>query len=104
MNIWTMIAGFLGFITVRVVARVLGAVGMGILTMNFVETGLAWLRSAVETAFGQIGSDVFGLMGLAGFDVFITLVISAYGGVISFLIVAGSIRRLGFLPPQQGAN
>lgn len=101
--LWKIIAWFLAVATAGVVARVLGALGMGIIVLQGVEYGFERIESLIESAFGQIGSDIYSMVILGGFDVYITLVISAHFGVWSFLAVAGSLRRLGFVPKPEGS-
>lgn len=88
----------LGLMIGPIVARVLGAVGMGVITYYGVTTTIDRVEQWVEGAWGNIGADVAGVLAMAGFDQFITIVISAYGASIGLRLVGGAIKRIGFMP------
>ena len=95
---------FLAQVSGPLVARVLGAVGMGVLTVTGVQSGVQTLLSSVQGAFGGITADIISILSLAGFDRFISLVISAYVGVITTKVLLGGFKRLGFIADAGGSN
>lgn len=98
------IAVWLAQITGPLVARVLGALGIGIFTLAGVQSGVQALISSVKSALGGVAADILSIMTIAGFDVYISLVISAYVGIITLRTVFGAFRRFGFAAQQQGGD
>lgn len=94
-------AGLLGVFAASairaIVARVLGALGFGIVSYVGVTAALNQLIALIHTRLGGVTSDIFHLVGMAGFDVFLSLVISARFGMITFLFAQRGWRRLSFL-------
>lgn len=84
------------------VARVLGALGMGVVSYIGVTTVFQVLIDSMNTHIGGIPSDILNLLGIAGFDVVLSLVFSSYFGVISWLIAAGGFKRLSFISSTGG--
>ena len=95
---------FLAKISGPLVARILGALGMGVLTVTGVQAGISNLLSSVHSAFGGITADIVSLVSLCGFDVFLSLVISAYVGIITMRTLLGGFRHLGFIGNADGGN
>ena len=99
-----LLAGLLGtFFAAAIggmVARVLGALGLGVVSYvgvsYFVNEAISMLHSQV----GGLPSDIAHMLGLAGFDVYLSLVVSARFGVITFMLAHKGFKRISFL--QQG--
>ena len=94
--IFARIAVFLAQITAPLVARVLGALGMGIFTLVGVQSGINTLLNSVRSNFGGVAGDIASLISLSGFNVYISLVVSAYVGIITLSALFGAFRRFGF--------
>lgn len=96
-----LLAGALGWFfakaAVGIVARVLSALGLGVVTYAGVTFVLNQAVAQLHSEIGGVPSDVAQLMGLAGIDVFLSLVISARFGVISFWAAHKGWSRLTFL-------
>ena len=90
------IAVFLAQIIGPLTSRVLLALGIGVISLTGVQSGINALLNKVTTHFGGVAGDAASLITLAGFDVFFSLVISAYGGVISMKTLYGAYKRFGF--------
>jgi hypothetical protein len=84
-----------------ILARVLGALGMGLVSYVGVTAAINYAISLLHTKLGGIPSDITNLMGMAGLDVFLSLVISARFGVIAYFVAAMGLKRLSFI---QGGN
>ena len=83
-----------------IVARVLGTLGLGLVTYVGVTTAVNYAISLLHSKLGGIPSDITNLMGLAGLDVFLSLFISARFGVIAYFAATAGLKRLSFI---QGA-
>lgn len=85
-----------------IVARILLALGMGIVSFVGVTHMANQLVQRIHDNVGGIPSDVLSILGLAGFDVFLSLVISANVGSITFFFAASGYSRLSFLNKEGG--
>ncbi|MFT0141130.1 DUF2523 domain-containing protein [Alcanivoracaceae bacterium MT1] len=90
------IAIFLAQIIGPLTGRVLWALGIGVLSLTGVQSGINALLNQVKTHFGGVPGDMASLISLAGFDVFISLVISAHVGIVGIRTVYGAYKRFGF--------
>lgn len=91
------IASFLSLIIGPTTARVLGALGIGTISLTGVNMTLNSVVDHVKSTMGGVTADILNVATLAGFDVFISLVISAYIGVISIRTLYGAFKRFGFM-------
>ena len=103
-SIFQPIAVFLAAIISPMTARVLGALGIGIFTLSGVQAGMTALIDLVKTNVGGVASDLLSIMTIAGFDVFISIIISAYAGILSLQALWGGFKRMGFGVGDQGAG
>ncbi len=78
-----------------IVARVLAALGMGVVSYVGVQLGIEELVQQVVTNFQGIGSNLTAIAGLAGLDVLLSLVISAQVTAITLRVTMGAFRGLG---------
>lgn len=88
---------FLAQIISPMTARVMGALGLGAISLTGVQVTLNQIINHIKGAFGGVTADILNMITLAGFDVFIGLVISAYIGVISIRSFYGAFKRFGFM-------
>ncbi|MDO3383853.1 DUF2523 domain-containing protein [Gilvimarinus algae] len=96
-SIFSPIAVFLATITGPLVARVMLALGVGVISYTGIDVALTELFDRINTSWSGIPANVIAICGLAGIDVFITLVASAYMSSITFRLVSGAIKRIGFM-------
>lgn len=90
------IAVFLAQISGPLVARVLGALGLGVFTVVGVQAGVNSLLNSVQSNFSGVPGDIAALITLSGFNVYISLVLSAYIGLVTLSALFGAFRRFGF--------
>lgn len=91
-----LLGSFLASALPGIVARILAAVGMGVVSYVGVTALLNQAVSMLHSRVGGLPSDIANLLGIAGFDVFLSLVISAKFGIVSFLIAHRGLKRLTF--------
>lgn len=103
-SIFQSIAVFLASIVSPITARVLGALGIGVITLTGVQAGITTLIDLVKDRVGGVAADLLNIMTLAGFDVFISIIISAYAGIISLQALWGGFKRLGFAASDSGGS
>lgn len=91
-----LISGVLWMMAAKLVLRVLGALGVAFYTYK----GLNWvtdlLLNAVETQWGYLPVNIAQMASMFGIDTAITIVLSAYVGVISIKLATGAIKRVAF--------
>lgn len=97
------IAVFLAYITSKLVSRVLFSLGMGVLIYTGVDTAIESLKSNISSSWGGIGADIIGVAQIAGIGEAISILISAYAGVLTTQMIAGTLKKLTFVPQQEGA-
>ena len=97
------IAVFLAQITGPLIARILGVLGLGIFTLVGVQAGVNSLLSSVQSNFGGVAGDMAALITISGFNVYMSLVFSAYIGIITLSSLFGAFRRFGFAMQGGGA-
>tara|TARA_A100001391_G_scaffold189040_2_gene160133 strand:- start:999 stop:1310 length:312 start_codon:yes stop_codon:yes gene_type:complete len=90
------IAVFLAQIIGPLTGRVLWALGIGVVSLTGVQSGINALLSQVKSHFGGVPGDMASLVTLSGFDVFISLVISAHVGIVGIHTLYGAYKRFGF--------
>jgi len=56
----------------------------------------------IKSGMGGITSDILSVITMAGFDVFLSLIISAYIGIISIRTLFGAFKRFGFMDLNGG--
>jgi len=91
------IAVFLAQIAGPLTARILGALGIGILSITGVEVMISGVISQIKSSFGGIPGDIISIATIAGFDRFLSLVVSAYIGIVSVKALFGAYKRFGFI-------
>lgn len=96
-----LVAGFLGtFFAAAIggmVARVLAALGLGVISYVGVTFVINQAVSLLHSQVGGMPSDIVNVLGMAGIDVFLSLVISARFGWITFLLAHKGVKRIGFM-------
>jgi hypothetical protein len=80
-----------------IIARVLGALGFGIIGYTGVTMALNQLVNVIHSQLGGITSDFMNLIGMAGFDVALSLIISARFGMITYLFASRGFKRITFM-------
>ena|SRR5690606_3503566 len=95
-NLVSILSNFFALFTGSIVGRVLAALGLGIVTLEGVEMGIDALIARAQTLFTGIGSDILALVTIAGIPRFLSIVISAYLGIITLRVLWGGFKRLGF--------
>ncbi|TAG01263.1 MAG: DUF2523 domain-containing protein [Betaproteobacteria bacterium] len=78
------------------VAKILIALGIGVISYVGVNTLLANLSSVVMGNAGSVGGDLASFMGLAQVDVCISMVLSALSIRISLITANGVISKVSF--------
>ncbi len=96
------IASFISMIIGPTTARVLGALGLGTISLTGVQLTLNGVINHVKTAMGGVTSNILDVITMAGFDIFLSLVISAYLGVISIRTLFGAFKKFGFMDLSGG--
>lgn len=96
------VASFIASIIGPTTARVLGALGLGTISLTGVQMTLNSLIGAVKSSMGGITSDILNVITMAGFDVFLSLIFSAYIGIISIRTLFGAFKRFGFMDLNGG--
>lgn len=89
------IAVFLAQILKPLVARVLAAIGMGLVTYQGVTALTDQLRQAIADRFGGLAEDIAAIVGLLGIDTAMTLILSAYVAVLTINGIRNGATRLG---------
>lgn len=79
------------------VGRVMGALGLGAISLTGVQITLDQIITHIQSAVGGVTADIVNVLTLAGFNVYIGLVISAYMGVITIRTLYGAFKRFGFM-------
>ena len=77
------------------VARVLLALGLGVVTITGVDLAASELNNYLSTVTSGLTADVLALLNLAGFDVAINMMIAAWGTYASLLAITGALTRFG---------
>lgn len=95
---------FLARIAGPLTARILGALGLGVVSVVGVQAGVSNLLSSVHSSFGGIASDLVSIISLAGIDKYLSLVISAYVAVITMRVLLGGFKHLGFIGSSGGGS
>ena len=88
---------FLAQIAGPLTGRILGALGIGVISITGVELAVTGVTNQIKSSFGGIPGDIISVATIAGFDTFLSLVISAYIGVISMQALLGAFKRFGFM-------
>lgn len=96
------IASFIASIIGPTTARVLGAIGLGTISLTGVQMTLNGVIGHIKSGMGGITADMLSVITMAGFDVFLSLIISAYMGVISIRTLFGAFKRFGFMDLNGG--
>ncbi|WP_348678088.1 DUF2523 family protein [Alcanivorax profundi] len=96
------IASFIASIIGPTTARVLGALGVGAISLTGVQLTLNNVINLLKTSIGGVTANILDVITLCGFDVFLSLIISAYMGVISIRTLFGAFRRFGFMDLNGG--
>lgn len=96
------IASFIAQIIGPTTGRVLGALGLGAISLTGVQMTLNGVITHIKNSMGGVTADILNMVSLLGFDVFLTLVISAYMGVISIRTLLGAFKRFGFMDFEGG--
>lgn len=90
------IATFLAFIIGPIVARILAALGMAVVTYTGVEYSLDQFEQYISAQWSGLPANVAGILAMAGFDSAITIMISAVISAYGMVMVNGAIKRIGF--------
>ena len=96
MGLISALSKFFALFTGNIVGRVLSALGIGIFTLEGVQLGINALVSQAQSVFTGVGADVLSLITIAGIPEFLSIVISAYLGIISLRTLWGGFKRFGF--------
>lgn len=94
------IAVFLAMILGPLVARVLAALGLGIVTYNSIEAGVGYLEGQIALLFGGVGGDILSVLRMAGFAEFMSIIFSAWVSVLAIQLVAGAVKKITFVPSK----
>lgn len=89
------IAVFLAQIFKPLVARVLAALGMGLITYQGVTALTDQLRQAIGERFGGLAEDIAAIVGMLGIDTAMTIILSAYLAVLTINGIRNGATRLG---------
>lgn len=96
--IFAPIAAFLAMIVSSLVARVLFALGLGIMIYTSIDSGLGYLEAQISGSMSGIGSDMLAILRMAGFAEFMSIVFSAWSAVMAIKLVTGVFKKLTFVP------
>jgi hypothetical protein len=96
------VAAFIASIIGPTTARVLGAIGLGTISLTGVQVTMDGVIGHIKSAMGGVTSDILAVITMAGFDVFLSLIISAYIGIISIRTLFGAFKRFGFMDLNGG--
>lgn len=102
-SIFAPAAVFLATITGPLVARIMLSIGVGVISYTGIDATLNAFFDKINTSWSGIPSNVIAICGIAGIDVFITIVASAYMSSITFRLVSGAVKRIGFMDVQTEA-
>lgn len=89
-----LLGSFLGKVVVPLLARVLAALGLSVVTFQGVDLGIGLLKSQLQSYFGQVPADILNFIGLSGVDVFISLVFSAYATSFALNRIGDGIKKV----------
>ena len=92
------IAIFLAMIIGSVIARILFALGLGIVTYTSINTGLDYLEQQVSGTLSGVSGDMLAVMKIAGFAEFMSIIFSAWSAVIAINMITGAVKRITFIP------
>src|SRR5699024_3684694 len=95
--IFKAIGVFLASAIPGIIARVLGAIGIGVISYAGVNLATNQIVSSLQSNFSNIATNLLSLLGIAGFDVFVSLVISTHVGALAFIVSMGGFKKLSFL-------
>ena len=96
-SIFAAVQVFLAQIAGGLTARVMSAIGVGVVTITGVQLTMDNVTNHIQTSFGGVPGDIIAVATIAGFDKFLSLVISAYIGVVSVKALWGAFKRFGFM-------
>ncbi|MBX2847154.1 MAG: DUF2523 domain-containing protein [Acidiferrobacterales bacterium] len=78
-----LLAKFFGTYLSKIVYRVMGALGLGVIAFVGLEELKQLIFDRINQGLGGIGSEAIGLIAMAGVDHYITLIVSAYFSVFT---------------------
>lgn len=96
--IFAPIAAFLAMVVGSVVARVLFALGLGIMMYTSIDTGLDYMERQISGSFSGVGSDMLAILRMAGFSEFMSIIFSAWSSVLAIKTVTGVFKKISFIP------
>ena len=100
--IFAPIGVFLAYIAGKLAFRVLGALGMGVAVYTSIDSGIEALEGSIASSFSGVASDILGVASMAGLTEFVSIVFSAYSSTLLTKLVAGSFKKLAFIPQPEG--
>ncbi len=96
-SVFAAVQVFLAQIAGGLTARVMAAIGVGVVTITGVQLTMDNITSEIQSGFSGVPADIIAVATIAGFDKFISLVISAYIGVVAVKALYGAFKRFGFM-------
>lgn len=89
-----LLGSFLAKVVGPILARVLAALGLSVVTYQGVDLAISALKSQIQNYFGQIPADILNFIGLSGVDVFISLVFSAYAASFALNRIGDGLKKV----------
>lgn len=92
---WKLLGGLLLLLVEPILARILGALGFGLVSYTGLGFVMEQIEAAISTQVGSLASDIVGILGLLGFGQVLTLTLSAMmvRAFLSGMNSAGSVVR-----------
>ena len=92
---------FLASIIKPLVARVLLALGIGLVTYKGVDVMLENVVSAAQGAWDGVGANLVTIASMAGIDQVITIILSSITAAITLKLVSGAMTKIGSIPQTE---
>lgn len=88
------IASFIAMVLPGVIARILGFLGLGLVSYVGVNAVTNKIIDVIQTNISYMPVKLLSLLGIAGVDVFISLIISTHIGGLTFYFFLGGGKKL----------
>lgn len=102
-SVFWKIAAWLSLVIGPIIARVLTALGLGVVTYTGIEFALDQFKDHISNSWSGLPYNVASILGMAGFDSAMTIIISAVVSAYGILVVNGAIKKIGFTKGGGGA-
>lgn len=92
---WKVLGGLILLLIEPIVARVLGAIGFGLVSYQGLSYVMEQIESAISSQIGSLAGDIVAILGLLGFGQVLTVTLSAMmvRALLSGMNSAGSVVR-----------